>query len=104
MQKEIMMLVSDVKYYQDQGSMIIVGKEVETQRPITQQVTVKAFLENTGLFSPGEVAKVVNDPDRCRLLASELKGRRSPFKLLFEDTQSEAERKAFFEIEANRTE
>lgn len=90
MQKEVMILVKDAKYYQDNQSLVIVGEEVETKKPITQQITVKAFLSNTKIFSPLEIETILNDPDRCRLFTNELKNRKHPFKLLFEDSKTES--------------
>lgn len=89
MTKEVMVLVKDAKYYQAEGSIVIVGEEVETHRPITQQVTMMALLENLGLFTPAEIGTILNDPERCRLLARNLKERHHPFKLLFEDSATE---------------
>jgi len=83
-----LILVKDAKYYQEHSSLVIVGVEAETQRPITQQITLKAFLENTGIFSGQEVEQVLNDPARCRMFASQLKSRREPFKLVFEDSKT----------------
>jgi hypothetical protein len=89
MRKEVMVRISDAKYYQAQGSIVIVGVEVETGRPITQQITMMAFLENLGVFSPEEIATVLGDHDRCRYFASQLRDRRDPFRLLFEDSKTD---------------
>lgn len=89
MQKTVMIFVKSVKYYQEQASLVIVGVEVETQRPITQQITVKAFLQGSGRFSESEIHIITSDPERCKLLASQLNSRKGPFKLLFEDTTTE---------------
>ncbi len=89
MQKEVLVFVQDARYYQVEGSIMIVGVEVETKRPITQQITVMAFLENLGVFNVEEIKTIINDPDRCRFLASQLKARKEPLKLLFEDSKSE---------------
>jgi len=97
-----MILIQDVKYYQEQSSLVIVGLEVETRRPITQQITVQGFLESTGIFTPAEVSQVVGSPDRCKILASQLKSRREPFKLVFTGTQSDDDIKNFFATETAR--
>ena len=89
MKKEVIILIKDAKYYQEHSSLVVVGVEVETQRPITQQITLKSFLENTGIFSQQEVEQVLNDPARCRMFASQLKSRKAPFKLVFEDSKTE---------------
>lgn len=102
--KEVLILIKDAKYYEAQQSIVIVGVEVESRKPITQQITVKAFLEGTGLFTNLEADTVAKDPDRCRLLANNLKSRRDPFKLVFEGTQSEEELKTWFETEAAKEE
>lgn len=86
--KDILIFVKDAKYYPDQGSLVIVGAEVETKKPLTQQITVKAFLEGTG-FTSEEVAMVVSDADRCRLLANQLRERKHPLKITFSDTKTE---------------
>ena len=99
MSKEILILVKDAKYYQEQSSLIIVGVEVETRKPITQQITVKTFLETTGLFSTEEIVKIIGDTDHCRLLANQLKNRRHPFRLVFEGTQSDQDLREFFDKE-----
>jgi len=91
MQKEVMIVIKEAKYYQEQSSLVIVGVEVETKKPITQQIIIKNFLNGTKRFAPDEVEKIVNDPDKCRLLASQLKHRREPFKLVFEDTKQEGD-------------
>jgi hypothetical protein len=89
MKKDVMIFIQDVKYYKDQNSLVVVGKEVETKKPITQQITIMAFLSGTGLFSDTEIENISNDPDRCRYLANQLKVRREPFKLVFEDAKTE---------------
>jgi hypothetical protein len=104
MSKEVLILIKDAKYYEAQQSIVIVGVEVESRKPITQQITVKAFLEGTRLFTSVEADAVAKDPDRCRLLANNLKSRRDPFKLVFEGTQTEEELKAWFETEAAKEE
>ena len=89
MKKEVLVKVRDARYYEAQGSIVIVGVEVETRRPITQQVTMMAFLENLGVFTPEEIAAVLGDPERCRFFASQLKARSEPFRLLFEDSKTD---------------
>jgi len=89
MQKTVMIFIKDAKYYKDQNSLVISGEEVETKRPITQQVTVFAMLNGTGLFSDSEIEIISEDPERCRYFANSLKTRREPFKLVFEDTKTE---------------
>lgn len=89
MKKDVMIFIKDVKYYQEHSSLVIVGIEAESKKPITQQVTVRAFLLSTGIFSPEDVEKVLNDHDRCRMFASQLKSRKDPFKLVFEDSKTE---------------
>ena len=91
MQKEVMIVIEEVKYYKEQSSLVIVGIEVETKKPLTQQIMIKHFLNGTGRFTSDEVEKIINDPDRCRLLASQLKQRREPFKVVFEDTKKEGD-------------
>ena len=97
--KEVMILIKDAKYYEEQKSIVIVGVEVESQKPVTQQITVKDFLEGTKLFTGKDIEAIVNDPDRCKLLANQLKSRRSPFKLVFDGTQTSADLNAWFESE-----
>lgn len=87
--KEVLIRIKDSKYYQEQGSIVIVGEEVETHRPITQQITMMAFLENLGVFTPEEIAAVLGDPERCRFFSSQLKSRHQPFKLIFEDSKTD---------------
>ena len=89
MTKEVMIEIKQAKYYPEQSSLLIVGVDVETKKPITQQVTVKSFLANTGKFSPEEINQILHDHDRCRLLARSLQERRNPFKLVFEGTIQE---------------
>lgn len=89
MQKEVMILIKDAKYYKEEHSVVISGEEVESKRPITQQVTLLALLSGTGLFNDKEIEIISSDPDRCRYFANLLKGRREPFNLVFEDTQTE---------------
>jgi len=89
MQKEVMISISDVKYYQEHSSLVIVGIESESKKPITQQVTVRALLLSAGIFSPDDIEKVLKDHDKCRLFASQLKARNTPFKLVFEDSKTE---------------
>ena len=89
MRKEVMVSVKDAKYYQAQGSIVIVGIEVETQKPITQQVTMMALLENLGIFTQVEIETILKDPERCKLFARNIKERRHPFKLLFEDSATD---------------
>ena len=89
MQKEILVMVKDAKYYQAQGSIVIIGVEVETRRPITQQITIMAFLENMGVFNAQEISTIINDHDRCKFLASQLRERKTPLKILFEDSKTE---------------
>ena len=84
-----MMFIKSVKYYQEQGSLVVIGVEVETRRPITQQITVKAFLDGTGKFAAPDVDVIVCDPERCKLLATQLNNRKEPFKLVFEDTHTQ---------------
>ena len=89
MQKSVMIFIKDAKYYQDQNSIIIVGEEVETKRHITQQITMMALLENLGIFTPEEISIVLRDPERCRLFARNLRDRKQPFRLVFEDSKTD---------------
>lgn len=89
MQKEVMILIKDAKYYKEENSIVISGEEVETKRQITQQVTLFAMLNGTGSFTDKEIEIIASDPDRCRYFANLLKGRREPFNLVFEDTQTD---------------
>ncbi len=50
---------------------------------------IKDLLANTNSFSSEEIDIIVKDHDRCRLLASQLKNRRHPYKLVFEGTKTE---------------
>jgi len=89
MRKDVMIFIKDVKYYKEECSLIIVGEEVETKKPITQQITVKDFLKSTGMFSDDEINTITTDDDRCRLFARHLKDRREPFKLVFTDNKTD---------------
>lgn len=100
MNKEIMIFIQDAKYYAEQKSIVIVGIEAESKKPITQQITVRDFLNGTGLFLSGEVDSIVQNTDRCKLLANNLKSRQDPFKLVFTGEQTEEQLKEWFETEA----
>jgi len=89
MKKDVMIFIKDAKYYKEQNSIVLVGEEAETKKPITQQITIMAFLNGTGLFSDEEIDIISNDPDRCRFLVNNLRSRREAFKLVFEDAQTE---------------
>lgn len=81
--KDIMVFVKDARYYPEQKSLLIVGIEVESKRPITQQVLTKTLAEASGL-PPG----LVEDHDVWRYFASQLKQRREPFRLVFEGSRT----------------
>jgi len=86
MPKEIMIFVKDARYYPDQNSVLIVGEEVETKRPITQQVLTKSLAASFGLPST-----ILSDHAAWAFFASQLKGRRTPFKLVFDGTLKEGD-------------
>jgi len=75
--KELQMMVRDARYYPEQRSMVIVGEEVQSRRPITHQMLVKDFVEAYGLTVS------LDDHDAWRSLAEQLRKRRDPFKLVF---------------------
>jgi hypothetical protein len=82
--KDVMVFVKDARYYPEQKSILVVGEEVETRRPITQQVLTRFLMEAAGL--PQELA---DDHAAWTFFASQLKGRREPFRLVFEGTRTE---------------
>lgn len=82
--KDVMVFVKDARYYPDQKSILVVGEEVESKRPITQQMLVKAFIDASGLPT-----SLLDDHDAWRFFASQLKGRREPFRLVFEGSKSD---------------
>ena len=82
--QEVMVFVKDARYYREQKSILIVGVEVDTRRPITQQVLTRFLAEAAGL-PPG----LVDDHEAWRYFAAQLKGRREPFRLVFEGSKTE---------------
>jgi hypothetical protein len=93
--KEVMIFIKDAKYYQSNDSLVITGVEVETKKPITQQILVSAFAAAIGL--PPES---VNDHTAWVSFASQLKHRSQPFRLVFEDSIPEGQNLA---TESNRS-
>ena len=86
MSKEIMIFVKDARYYQEQKSILVVGEEVESRRPITQQILTKFLAEAFGL-----PPRLTEDHEAWKFFATQLKGRREPFKLVFEGTKKEGD-------------
>jgi hypothetical protein len=84
MQKNVMIFVKDAKYYPLQQSILIVGVEVESKKPITQQILTKSLAVAIGL--PPEL---VDDHEAWKFFAIQLKGRREPFRLVFDGSKTD---------------
>jgi hypothetical protein len=78
-ESQTMLWIKDAKYYPQEKSIVIVGEEVETKRPITQQVLVKQFIEAYNL------AAKIDDHEAWKFFASELKRRKNPCPLVWGD-------------------
>ena len=81
--KTVGIFVRDARYYAEERSIIIVGEEVQTRRPITQQGLVKDFIEAFGL----SVAE--DDHEAWRFFASQLIKRKDPLNLVFLNCKTE---------------
>jgi len=82
-EKSVKLFVKDARYYPEQKSLLIVGEEVETKRPVTQQVLVKALIEAYGIPVRDD------DVEAWRYFAECLRKRKDPFTLVFDGTKTE---------------
>ena len=76
-ESQTMLRIRDAKYYPAEKSILIVGEEVDTKRPITQQVLVKQFIEAYGL------AAEIEDHEAWKFFAAQLKSRKDPCPLVW---------------------
>ena len=84
-QKKTMVWIRDARYYPEQHSIAIVAEDVETRKPITQQVLVKDFIKAYNLSAKED------DIEAWKFFASQLRARTEPCPLLWLGTKTEAD-------------